>query len=123
MLSNLINWILLKIFIKMDNLHESKHIIFQIKANSLVVYRIIPGSNVPQGSITYELYWSDPINMQGSGPFKTLWDAMSHYDYIIQDRKKYVSKVLAIVSPTTTSTNKVITVDFKSKKKILVIPS
>lgn len=106
----------------MDNLHPSKHIIFQIKEYSLIVYRIIPGAADAPGSLQYELYWSDPSNMQGSGPFKTLWDAMNHYNWILQNRRNHTSTMLSIAPPVSIS-SKIITVDFKSKKKILVIPS
>lgn len=53
-------------------------------------------------------YWEDPNNPQGHGPFKSLMQAMEHYNFMTKP------VVVSDLQPTAL----VIPVDFRNKKKI-----
>jgi hypothetical protein len=105
----------------MDNFNNIKHIIFEIKALNLIVYRVLPSVQT-KGTLDYEVYWSDHINLQGTGPFKNIWEATNNYDYELYRRGQSKPVALIAIVKTNTLLNNLIPVNFKTRKR-LVLPN
>lgn len=91
------------------------HIIDMRPVSSLEVF-CLQTEEEYKANINYihnNVYWRDSHSVhevapfQGYGPFATVWDALEHYKWIIEERK-IVQK----------HQNNVIHVDFKAKKRI-----
>jgi hypothetical protein len=61
------------------------------------------------------IYWSDHINLKGSGPFKTAYEAGKHYESVAKQRRNMAT--LAVVNQK--DPENIIQVNFKARKRIL----
>jgi len=113
-MKRLLNYILLRFLPLMDNGTRVKIMLFRI-GNAVVYYREA-NQYIPYKMGDWNLYWCDPVEPNGYGPFNTLDTLMKHYEYTLVER---LAKKAAIES---SMAGNVIRVDFKNKIRNKLIP-
>jgi hypothetical protein len=79
---------------------------------SLRVCYMDPPSYVKTPPDKKYVYWFDAQNLQGFGPFDTIYAAMKHYALIVEQRKQPIKLVAPEIR------NNIVYLDFKAKKKL-----
>lgn len=99
--------------LRIDDGRRQKIVLFELKAQNLIVYYLAetPYIKYIMGDAT--LYWRDQVDPNGWGPFTNLNTLTYHYEATLGARKRAVLVVIPVVQA------KVVHVDFKNKKKII----
>ena len=79
-------------------------LLFEI--GNLQVYHFQTRADKRRGKAYTEVYWRDKNTLQSFGPFSSVYSAVTHYQFLEEERKAKDFKT------------KVISVDFRSKKKL-----